>query len=88
VHDVAESLDLHELRDLDGARPADLEQVVAREVDKHEVLCLLLVVGEQLLSEFEVALWRLAPRPGPCDRVHVDPLLLHLDERFWARTDD
>ena len=38
------------------AGDADLRQVVAGEVDEHEVLGLLLRVAEQLVGELEVAL--------------------------------
>ena len=70
------------------AGDADLEQVVAGEVDEHEVLGLLLRVGEQLVGELEVALRGLAARPRAGDRVRVDPAVLHLDERLGRRPDD
>ena len=38
VHDVAELLDLHQAVDLDSIGPADAVDVVAREVDEHDVL--------------------------------------------------
>ena len=65
VHDVAEPLDLHELGHLDGAGDADLREVVAGEVDEHEVLGLLLRVGEQLVGELDVALR--ASRRAACE---------------------
>ena len=58
VHDVAEPLDPHELGHLDRARRADLREVVAGEVDEHQVLGLLLGVGEQLGLEVGVVLGR------------------------------
>ena len=45
VHDVAVALDRHELDDLDRARFAHPPEVVAAEVDEHEVLGPLLRVG-------------------------------------------
>ena len=43
--------DVHELDDVDGARLADPLEVVAAEVDEHDVLGALLGVGEQVLGE-------------------------------------
>ena len=51
VHDVAVAPHVHELDDVDGAGAADPLQVVAAEVDEHDVLGALLGVGEQLLGE-------------------------------------
>ena len=51
VHDVRVSLDLQLLDDLDGSGVADAAEVVAGEVDEHEVLGALLLVVPQLLGE-------------------------------------
>ena len=45
------ALDLELLDDLDGARVADASEVVAREVDEHEVLGALLLVRSELGGE-------------------------------------
>ena len=62
VHDVAVAAHVHELDDVDGAGPADPLEVVAAEVDEHDVLGALLGVGEQLLGEAHVVLGGLAAR--------------------------
>lgn len=82
MHDVTEALDLHEFTDLDRARDAHLQQVVAGEIDEHQVFGALLRIGEQLVGEGEILLRTDAPRAGPCDRMHVDAGILHLDESF------
>ena len=69
VHDVAVALDRHEVDDLDGARRADAAEVVAAEVDEHEVLGALLRVGEQLGGQRGVLLRRRAAPAGAGDRV-------------------
>ena len=69
VHDVAVALDRHELDDLDGARRAHPAEVVAAEVDQHQVLGPLLGVGEQLGAERGVLLRGRAARAGAGDRV-------------------
>ena len=53
---------------------ADPLEVVAGEVDEHEVLGALLGVGEQLLGEAHVVLGGLAPRPRAGDRMGDGPL--------------
>ena len=58
---MAEPFDPHELGHLDGPGDADLREVVAREVDEHEVLGLLLGVGDELGLEIGVVLG-VAPR--------------------------
>ena len=47
---VRETLELHERRDLDRRRIADLRQVVAGQVHEHDVLRQLLRVLEELGS--------------------------------------
>ncbi|OEI69630.1 Uncharacterized protein Cus16_0238 [Curtobacterium sp. ER1/6] len=88
MHDVAEPLDGHELGDRDGPGTADLLQVVAREVDEHEVLRALLRVGEQLLAQADVLDRGAATGPRPGDRVRDRPTVLHLHERLGRRADD
>jgi hypothetical protein len=51
VHDVAVAPHVHELDDVDRAGAADPLEVVAAEVDEHDVLGALLGVGEQLVGE-------------------------------------
>ena len=85
---MAVPLDGHEVDDLDGARRADPAEVVAREVDEHQVLGALLLVGEQLLGELVVLGRRVAARPGAGDRVRGRPPAQHLDQRLRAGADD
>ena len=57
---MAVAAHVHELHDVDRAGAADPLEVVAPEVDEHDVLGALLGVGEQLLGEADVVLGRLA----------------------------
>ncbi len=54
VHDVAVALDVAVVLDAHGARLADPAQVVAAEVDQHQVLGAFLLVRQQLLLEQQV----------------------------------
>ena len=67
---------------------ADLGEVVAGEVDEHEVLGLLLGVGDELGLEVGVLLGRRAARLRAGDRVREDAAVLHLHERLGRGADD
>ncbi len=62
MHDMAEALDPHELGHRDGACDADLREVVARQVDEHEVLGALLGTREQVGLVLHVGLRRCTAR--------------------------
>jgi hypothetical protein len=66
VHDVAVALEEELVGDLDGADLGDAADVVAAEVEQHQVLGALLRVGEQLGGE-RLVLVGVAPR-GACRR--------------------
>ena len=72
MHDVAVALDRHEVDDLDRARPADPAQVVAAQVDQHQVLGPLLGVGEQLGGQ-RASSSGSRPPAGAGDRVQHRP---------------
>ena len=61
MHDVAVALDRHELVDLLGAEAHDPPDVVAGQVDQHDVLGEFLGVLGQLALEQAVVLLVLAP---------------------------
>ena len=62
VHHVREALEPHELRHAHRAVGADPADVVAAEIDEHDVLGPLLLVALQLLAEPQILLRRCAPR--------------------------
>ena len=68
MHDVRVGLDGHERLDLDGAVLAHAPEVVAAEVDEHDVLGALLLVREQVLGDRAVLLRVAAARAGAGDR--------------------
>ena len=72
MHDVRVRLDRHEAVDVDRAVLADAAEVVAAEVDEHDVLGALLLVGEQLLGDPLVVLERRAARARAGDRPRRD----------------
>src|SRR5699024_12742441 len=56
VHDVAVADDVHELADVDRPGGAHLRQVVAGQIDEHEVFGAFLLVGQQLTGQGVVGL--------------------------------
>ena len=88
VHDVAVVFEEELVGDLDRADLGDAADVVAAEVEQHQVLGALLGVGEQLVGERAVVLGRRAARPGAGDRADGDLAVAHPDQDLGARADD
>jgi hypothetical protein len=88
VHDVAVAPHVHELDDVDRAGAADPLEVVAAEVDEHDVLGALLGVGEQLVGQAHVVLGGLAARARSGDRVGDRPVAGDAHEGLGAAADD
>jgi hypothetical protein len=86
VHDVGVALDHAELVDAHGSHLRHATDVVAAEIDEHQVLGPLLGIGEQLGLERPVLLGGLSARPRPGDGTHVDlpPVESHEDLRRCA----
>ena len=85
---MAVALDLHELRDVDRPRLADATEVVAREVDQHDVLRTLLGVGQQFLTEHAVLVGVRSTSTRASDRPCLHAPALDLHERLRRRADD
>ena len=85
VDHVRVALHAHELVDLHAARHADAAEVVAPQVDQHDVLGALLVVGAQLGHEALVfgCVGAAPPRAG--DRPGHDAVAVHGDQRLGRR---
>src|SRR5699024_12848397 len=79
VHDVAVADDCHELADVDRPGGAHLRQVVAGQIDEHEVFGALLLVGQQLTGQGAVGRRGGTARTGACDRVCHDLAGAHGD---------
>ena len=62
VHHVLVALDHHQLGDVDRADFSDAADIVAPEVDQHDVLGALLRIGEEFLLEFAILVLGLAAR--------------------------
>src|SRR5690606_38615402 len=72
--DVRVLLDRHLVGDPDGAGHRDAPDVIAREVDQHQVLGALLRVGEQFVGQRLVLLGRHAALAGPGEGTDGDAL--------------
>ena len=70
------------------ARARDATQVVAREIDEHDVLGVLLRIGEQLVLERDVVLGRRAARPRAGDRPQARRAAREPHERLGRRARD
>src|SRR5215216_3428108 len=88
VHDVGVALDPHELVDPDGAGPADPAEVVAGQVDQHDVLGPLLLVGQELGLQGQVGLGVGAAGAGAGDRAHGGPAALDGDQHLGRGAGD
>ena len=67
VHDLAVALDEELVGDLDGADLGDAADVVAAEIEQHQVLGALLRIGEQLVLQ-RLVLVRRRRRAAACRR--------------------
>ncbi len=71
----------------DAAGGADPAEVVAAEVDQHDVLGALLRIGQQFLLETQILLGSRPAWPGPGDRAHLDPAPLLAHQHFRGGAD-
>src|SRR5699024_9800247 len=88
VHDVAVADDVHELADVDRPGGAHLRQVVAGQIDEHEVFGAFLLVGQQRAGQGVVGLRGGPARTGACDRVCHDLAGADGDEGLGRGSDD
>ncbi|TLD05191.1 uncharacterized protein PgNI_09741 [Pyricularia grisea] len=88
VLDVAEALDHHEAVDAGLERVAHARDVVAGQVDQHDVLGAVLEARRQLVGQPLVLLGRGAPLDCAGDGVRDDAAALALDQQLRAGADD
>ena len=88
MHDVTVTFDGEAVRHLHRAALRDTTNVVAAEVEQHEVLGPLFRVGQQRCLRLAVRCRCRAARARPCDGADRDLLVTHADEDFGARSDD
>ena len=88
MHHVAVALDVAVVLDPHGAGATDPTQIVATQVDEHQVLGAFLLVGEELLLEKQILLLGVSAPPGPGDRVGGRPAVLDGHQRLRAGADD
>jgi hypothetical protein len=68
--------------DAHGARLADAAEVVAAQIDQHQVLGALLVVVQELLLQKQIFFLVLPAPPRTGDRMRRRAPVLHRDQRF------
>ena len=86
MHHVTVVLDLHQLGHAYGARLTHPSDVVATEVDEHNVLGALLLVGEQVGTQAHVLGEVHAARPGTSQWTGEDLVPFHAHERLRRTT--
>ena len=82
MHDVAVTLNDHEVLDLHCAEIADPAQIIAGQIDQHDVLGALLGVGEQLLFQGNVFRRRRSAAARAGDRANLNLAVLAADVDF------
>ncbi len=87
VHHVAEPLDDEALRHLDRPKLRDAADIVAAEVEQHQVLRPLLRIAEQFGLERLVLVVRRAAPPRAGQRPDRDDAVAQPDQNFGRRTD-
>src|SRR6267143_1592250 len=88
MHDVRIALDEELIGDRHRSgfhHPAD---IVAPEIEQHQMLRALLLVGHEFVGQTLVLFRRLAPWPGAGDGTNGDLALAQADQNLRARTDD
>ncbi len=87
MHDVAVALDDHHLVHLLGAKGDDPPDVVAGQIDQHDVLGALLGVLDKLTGQPAVLFAGTAPRPGAGNGTGDDRAVPQANHRLRRRTD-
>lgn len=88
VLDVAKLFHLHEAVDADAVGVADAVDVVAGQVDEHDVLGAVLEGAAQLVGQALVLLGRLAALDGARNGVRDDAAVLALDQQLGRGAND
>ena len=86
--DVRVFFDGHQLVDLYAAIFGDAAEVIAAEVDQHQMLSYLLGVAFHFFGESVVLVGGLAARPRARDRAVLEPVALAADQHLGRSTDD
>ena len=88
MHDVAVALDEELVGDLDGADLGNAADVVAAEIEQHQMLGALLRVGQELVLQRLVLVRRRAARPGAGERPDRHRAVAQPHQHLRARPGD
>jgi hypothetical protein len=80
MHHLAVEFEDELVGDLDAADPSHAPDIVAPEIEQHEMLGSLLLVHQQLFGERFVLARRRTPSPRASDRPDGDPAIAHPDQ--------
>ena len=82
MHDLAVALDEELIGDIDAADTGDTPDIVAAEIEQHQVLGALLRIGEQFVLERHVLMRGFPARPGAGNRPDRDLAVAHAHQNF------
>ena len=88
MHDVAESLDIHQGNNLHAFRKAYTTQIVTRQIDEHDVFAAFFRIRQQILGELLVLLNGGATWSGTRDREGHGMAAIHFNQCFRAGADN
>ncbi|MNF62568.1 hypothetical protein D3C84_442520 [compost metagenome] len=87
MHHIGVAFDHHLLGELDRAGAGNAADIIAAQVDQHQVLGQLLGVGEQVFLQGAVGFFSGTARTGTGDRAHGDQAILDPHQHLRRATD-
>ena len=86
MHDVGVTLDDHLLREPDGTCLGNATDIVAAQIDQHQVLCDLLLVAQEICLERFILIGGAAALTGACNGSDGDLAALKADQNLRRGT--
>ena len=87
MHDVTVAFHRHEIRERDGSECGDASDIVAGEIDEHEMFRPLLGVVQKLEAKGLVSLGGITALPCACDRADLHMAVGHLHMNLGGASD-
>ena len=84
MHHMGVVLDSKLLCNLNGSDFRDAADIIATQIEQHQMLRAFLRIGEKVLGQSLVFCSILAPRPSAGDRPNRDCVVAEPDQDFWT----
>ena len=88
MHDMAKPLNHHELINRDRSRLCNSRQIITRQINQHQMLRALFLIGKKLFSKSYILFTSCTARSGTSDRMRGRTTLLEGHQGFWGRTNN